>query len=282
MKIKIIQVPYDSGYFEKRTGLGPACFLQKGLDRRLREKGHTVQAAEIRSKTDFNTEVATAFELNRILAEQVKTAVSLGAFPLILAGNCNTCLGALAGLGTKNLGLVWFDAHGEFNTPDTTTSGWLDGMPLALATGRCYRALLKTVDGFTPAADENILLVGARDLDPEEEIRLDQSRINLVKSEGAVKADIPRRVRAALDGMKTRVEGVYLHIDLDAVDYGRHRANHLDSPGGLDRDLFLEIIGLVKSRFELRALNLASYDPECDGEGKALETALGLVERILS
>src|SRR5512147_650850 len=98
MNIQVIQVPYDSGYKGVRTGRGPEYFLQHGIDQILRDFGHQVGSYRIDSKASLLTEVGTAFELNRALAKQVSSAISSQMFPLVLAGNCNSCLGTLAGI----------------------------------------------------------------------------------------------------------------------------------------------------------------------------------------
>ena len=78
--------------------------------------------------------MATAFELHGLVSGRVRQAIAEGGFPLVLSGNCNTAaIGAIAGAGPEDLGIVWFDAHGEFNTPETTTTGFIDGMGLAIA-----------------------------------------------------------------------------------------------------------------------------------------------------
>jgi arginase len=136
MRIQIFKVPYDCGYKEKRQGLGPQRFFEYHIDRQLEADGHQVTISQINSRSDFPIEVMTAFELSRLLAAEVRGAVENGFFPVVLSGNCNSCLGTISGIGPENLGVVWFDAHGEFNTPETTLSGFLDGMPLAVATGR--------------------------------------------------------------------------------------------------------------------------------------------------
>ena len=69
-------------------------------------------------------------------------------FPVVLAGNCNSYVGTLAGLETDRAGVSWFDAHGDFNTPETTTTGFLDGMGLAMASGRCWKAMPETIAWF--------------------------------------------------------------------------------------------------------------------------------------
>ena len=220
MKIKIIQVPYDCGYKDRRQGLGPAHFCRQNLEKMLEADGHDVAVTQIDAESAFTLEVGTAFELNRILSAKVRAAVGNGFFPLVLSGNCNSCLGTIAGIGAEKPGIVWFDAHGEFNTPETTLSGFLDGMPLAMATGRCWKAVLTTIPGFSPVKEDNVVLVGARDLDAEEERLLEQSQVNLVRSDGAGEAEIRERLKEVLKNLQARVSGVYLHIDMDAFAIG--------------------------------------------------------------
>ena len=143
MKIQIVQVPYDSGYKDLRQGCGPNHFINQGLGKLLESDGHQVKIRCIDVKSQFTAEIGTAFELNRLLSVEVKTAIDTGLFPMVLSGNCNSCLGTIAGINSDQLGVVWFDAHGEFNTPETTRSGFLDGMPLAMATGRCWKRITR-------------------------------------------------------------------------------------------------------------------------------------------
>ena len=191
-------------------------------------------------------EVGTAFELNRLLSLEVSSAVNEGAFPLVLAGNCNSCLGNIAGINSDQLGVVWFDAHGEFNTPETTLSGFLDGMPLATATGRCWKELAKTIPEFAPVRETNVVLIGARDLDDEEQRQLEQSDINLIRSESLDDSAILNSIETALSSLRDRVAGIYLHIDMDAFEISEGSANHYGATGGLTVDLIEEAIVRVK------------------------------------
>jgi len=153
MNIQIIKVPYDCGYRKQRQGLGPDRFLQHNIDGILEADGHQVEVTELESHSDFNIEVMTAFELNRLLADEVRQTIEKEFFPVVLSGNCNSCLGTIAGAGPENLGVVWFDAHGEFNTPETTLSGFLDGMPIAMATAMTgiFQGAWPMVDAFIGA-----------------------------------------------------------------------------------------------------------------------------------
>ena len=213
MEIQIIKVPYDCGYKEQRQGLGPDRFLKHNIDRILEADGHQVKISQVESRSEFTIEIMTAFELSRLLADEVRRSIQEDFFPVVLSGNCNSCLGTIAGIGPENLGVVWFDAHGEFNTPETTLSGFLDGMPIAIATGRCWKSVAGTIPGFSPVAEKNLVLVGARDLDPEEQLLLEQSDINLVRTVGNDDTEILRKIEAELIRLQNRVTRVYLHLD---------------------------------------------------------------------
>jgi arginase len=282
MNIQIITVPYDCGYKEQRQGLGPDRFLKHGISRELEADGHQVAISQIESQSDFTIEVMSAFELNRLLADDVRRAVETGSFPVVLSGNCNSCLGSIAGIGPDNLGVVWFDAHGEFNTPETTLSGFLDGMPIAIATGRCWKSVAKTIPGFNPVAEENLVLVGARDLDAEEQRQLEQSEIQLVRTAAGEEAQILGGIEAALIHLQDRVTGIYLHIDMDAFEIGRGAANHYGATGGMSPEFMIKAIALVKEHMPIRGCAVASYDPAFDGDGRFLEAGIQSIRQIAS
>ena len=280
MNVQIIQVPYDCGYQEVRQGLAPSYFLKNGLISILEADGHLVEATRIDAKSKFTLEVGTAFELNRLLSLEVNNAIGAGRFPLVLAGNCIYCLGNIAGIESEALGVVWFDAHGEFNTPETTLSGFLDGMPLATATGRCWKAVANTIPGFAPVVDSNILLVGATDLDPAERRQLEQSDIYLVESMEKDERAILDSIEAALKGMQGRVTDIYLHIDLDAFELHEGTANHYGATGGLTPALVEKAIALVKDHFTIKSATMASFDPAGDTNGEFLAAGLRCARKL--
>ncbi len=282
MTIRIIQVPYDSGHEAVRTGRGPACLLKHGLDRTLRNKGHAVQVSRVRSDLPLPTENGTTFDVIRLLAQQVHSAIQDRHFPLILAGNCNSCVGAIAGLGANRLGVIWFDAHGDFNTPETTTTGFLDGMGLAMASGRCWKAILDTIPGFEPVADHCIIHVGSRDLDAEERKMLAGAKIPLIVDDPTDETKLLTSLNVAISAMKSRVESIYLHIDMDVLDTGHGKPNHLATPGGLSLQTLEAAIGAIKTRLTIAAGTIASYDPEFD-EGNSIRNAgICLVKAIVA
>ena len=282
MRLQIIKVPYDCGYKEKRQGLGPLRFFERNIDGQLEVDGHQVANSQIESRSDFPIEVMTAFELSRLLAAEISSAVENGVFPVVLSGNCNSCLGTIAGIGPENLGVVWFDAHGEFNTPETTLSGFLDGMPIAIATGRCWTSVAATIPGFQPVAEENLVLIGARDLDEEEQRQLEQSEINLIRTSGGQETEVIESLEAALTQLKERVNGIYLHIDMDAFEIGGGAANHYGASGGISPELMGKAIALVKEYAPIRGCVVASYDPEFDRDGRFVDAGIQSIRQIVA
>ena len=278
MNIQIIQIPYDSGNKNMRSGLGPDKFLQHRLDTILSNNGHDVSIQCIESKNPFATEIGTTIELNRLLSERVKLARESGKFPLILAGNCNSSLGTIAGIGQDPLGIVWLDAHGDFNTPETTLTGFLDGMGLAMAAGKCWKTLVETIPGFGPVSGENIVHIGGRDLDHEEEELMKQSRVVLIPAPESNEL----AVADAFEKLNKNVNRIYLHIDIDVLDTGEARANSFAAAGGLLVEDVINIIAIAREKFEVCAAAITSYAPEYDKNDTVVMAGIGLIEALVA
>jgi arginase len=280
--IRIVAVPYDSGYAGLRMGAGPEHLLNNGFAEALGSEGRRASSVTLRPQTDPPAEVATAFELNRLVSEEVRGAVSTGLFPLVLSGNCNASVGTLAGAGPEGLGIVWFDAHADFNTPETTTTGFTDGMGLAVAVGHCWRTMAGGVPGFSPVAEEHVVLAGTRDVDPAESERLAASGVSVVGAELVAREGL-RALAAALDGLRARVDRVYVHLDLDVLDPGKvGRANGFATEGGLGAEELEAALAEVRARLEVVACGVASYDPAFDADGRVLQAALSCARALVS
>lgn len=279
--IQLITLPYDSGHRGERMGAGPEYFLSQNVDEILRREGWTINVETVEAQRPFRAEIATAFALCRSLAELVQKAQEQGAFPLILSGNCNSCLGTLAGIDPSTVGVIWFDAHGDFNTPETTTGGFLDGMAVATATGRCWASLAKTIPGFVAVPDRQVLMVGIRQLDPGEQALLEQSQILLVRAEQLRASGLQESLAQPLRELRTRVQRVYLHIDLDVFDPQVGRANSYAEPNGLTQHEMEQAVTLIAQQFVIAAAALTAYDPSCDPEGKILRAGTQLMKHLI-
>jgi arginase len=276
MNIQIIQVPYDSGNKNMRSGRGPDHFMQHKLDTILRNQGHAVSIQRIESNNSFATEIGTSIELNRLLSERVQLARNSGKFPLILAGNCNSSLGTIAGLNQDPLGILWLDAHGDFNTPETTHTGFLDGMGLAMAAGKCWKTLVGTIPGFRFVSAENIVHIGGRDLDLEEEKLMKLSQIVLIPASEYNKLVVDD----AFERLKNNVSRIYLHIDIDVLDFSDAQANSFAAPGGLMVEDVVNIIAIAREKFEVCAAAITSYAPEYDKNDEVVLAGIRLIEAL--
>ncbi len=281
MKLTLIEVPYHYGFVQPRygAGRGPGRYREAGLTTALAGAGFEVAAESIERPSATEEIPAAVAEGNRLLAAQVSRALASGAFPLVLSGGCNACLGILAGLNSR-VGVVWFDAHGDFNTPETTPSGFFDGMPLAIAAGLGHHDLRSKITDSPPVPGPQILLVGARDLDPGERVNIQKAGVGLVtaadiKSRGVVAALAPK-----LRSLREQVADLYLHFDIDVLDPALAPGVDYRAPGGLSLEEAEDAIRLLAAQFHIRAAALTAYNPDREEEGRTLAAGLRVLSSI--
>jgi len=283
MKVHIIQVPYDSGHRSIRMGSGPEHFVQHGIADALRDEGHDVDVQCVEASSEFRAEIRTAFELLRALAERVRVAYNNGAFPLVLSGNCNGSLGTLAGIGSNDqTGIIWFDGHGDFNTPQTTESGFLDGMGLATAAGLCWKKMAASIPNFRAVPASSILHVGGRDFDGEEKTLFEESGGTIVGAETIRSSNIGEALELPLRNLMSRGPRIYLHFDLDVLDPIRALANEYAPPAGLTVSQIQEAIKIIGERFTICACGVAAYDPRYDREDEVLTAGMTIMKSVVA
>jgi arginase len=275
MHVQLILVPYDSGYRGIRLGAGPERLAAPIADRAA-AAGLQVRRTVVEPRpTSWHAEVGTTFELAAAVAREVTAARAADAFPIVLTGNCFATLGVVAALGAGT-GLIWWDAHADFNTSETTVSGFLDGMSLATIAGRGWAALRQQVDGFVPVLEEHVWLVGARDLDPAESVALDASGVHRVPA-SVVSTDFSRTVAQQAAG----VPRFALHVDLDVIDAGDGRANSYAVGGGVSTRELVTACSALARELPVETLTLSAYDPACDVDGRVLDAATALAIAVL-
>jgi arginase len=274
--IRLLFVPYDSGRRDKRMGAGPLALRRAGAADTLRGAGHDVDERVVEATSPWRAELATGFELQRLIAAEVADARAAGRLPLLLSGNCNTTVGVLGGMADtgRRLGLVWFDAHGDFNTPETDPGGFLDGHGLAMAAGRCWRPLTSKVPGFTPLPEERVVLVGARSFDDAEETALRDSSVAWLSPEQARDED---RVARTAQTLARYADQVHVHVDLDVHDPSIAPANGYAAPDGMSAGEVRAVIRRIGTRLPIRSATLAAYDPSYDVAHRMERVALDLL-----
>lgn len=265
----ILQIPYDSGRRDFRMGNGPACIAKQLASL----KGFTSEKISVEERP---FELGTTSSILRAASAKVRSAVDSGRFPILIGGGCISTLASISALGPE-MALFWFDAHGDFNTPETTASGFFDGMALATITGLCWRTLTASIPGFRPVPAKNVVLIGARDLDAHERTSLEQSDIVWLLPETIRKNGIGKSLSTLLPGLP---KAAYIHIDLDVLDREEARVNEYCSTGGLKVSELLESIQFISHNRAIVGAAITAYDPSVDHDSKALDAAVAAVKEL--
>jgi arginase len=269
-ELRLICHPFHNGLEGVDMGAGPLRLVgDPAVSDELHAQGWEVEIEKIAAPEPSDPEIVRVVEGDRRLARRVRAARERAAFPLVLAGNCNSSLGTVAGLG--RVGVVWFDAHADFDTPDRSL-GFFDGMGLAILTGNGWELLRGTIPGFTPVDERNVILVGVRDLEAHQRAPLEASAMRVLPG---LPSDGGELVRA-LDELP---HSVYLHIDLDVLDTSEGRANRFAAPGGLTVQQLEWAIETVFRRCAVAAAALTAYDPAVD-DGRMARAASRVIWAI--
>jgi arginase len=264
MATRVLYLPYVVGREAEGMGAGPLALVEAAAAVLATDDVRRISLTESRT-----TEVGACFDLNRQLAREVAAAQADNVLPIVLTGNCHSQQAVVAGLGGDRLGLVWLDCHGDFNTPETTETGYFDGYGLAMVVGDCWQTLCATVPGFIPLREERVLLAGVRDVEAGEGERLDRSAIHRVEV---------RDVARLADQLEhLQAERISLHVDLDVLDPAYGRANKYVVAPGITLDELIGAVGAVARDREFAALTLSAYDPSYDEDGRVRDAALAVL-----
>jgi arginase len=162
--ITVVFSPYHVGLRDHRVGDGPNRIRALGVIEELEKLGVTVHFVELPPVDDFEGEIGRSFELLRRTSKAITDVCAKQSFPLILSGNCMASAGVACGLGLKDLGWIYFDAHDDMDTPSTNTNGYLDAMGLSMLGGRSFHCLANTIPGYAPHKYDKMVYCGLRDI----------------------------------------------------------------------------------------------------------------------
>jgi arginase len=267
MATRLLQVPYVVGREAQGMGAGPLALAQPAAEVLRTDDVRRISLTETRS-----TEVAACFDLNRHLAAEVAQARADGVLPIVLTGNCHSQQAVVAGVSGDDLGLVWLDGHGDFNTPETTETGFFDGYGLAMIVGDCWQTLCATVPGFVPMPEARVVLAGVREVEAGERTRLQRSAIHRVDA-----TDIGRLPECL---QRTHAHRISLHVDLDVLDPAYGQANEYAVPPGITPDELVGAVTAVVRDHEVAAVTLSAYDPAYDEDGRVRDVALAVLGAV--
>ncbi|MFT9495798.1 arginase [Anaerosolibacter sp.] len=232
MDINLIGVPIFYGADKKGPEHAPAKLRDKNIISILSKCNHRVYdcgnlyVPEMKEYNKYNSHrnlkyLKPIVEVNTNLAHMVYTSLKSRSFPLIIGGDHSIGLGSISGVSKayENIGVIWMDAHGDMNTHDTSNSGNIHGMPLAMAMGVGYNDLNNVYFEGQKIAPENIFVLGARDLDEGEEILIQQKKLNVYTVNDIREKGIKNVVDEIIQKLKDRnVEVVHLSFDMDFID----------------------------------------------------------------
>lgn len=274
--LEAILVPYDVERDDTPMARGPQGLLDHGFLDALRSAGWEVHRTDIWSRVtrggDNKAEVVAG--LGRAVARAVASARARQRFPLILSGGCLTAVGVVAGLQRLGgpVGVVWIDAHGDFNTPESTPSGYWDGMALAAVCGRSLPEVYEPVE-LRPVHFGNVVHLAGRAFDPPEVEDIQRLHLAVVPpAEICAEPALERIGRAVGD------KQLYLHVDLDGLDPQEAPATGNPVPGGPALDEVLRCLGHLQqpSAMTLAAMSFDGVDES--QAGTMVRTCLRLVE----
>jgi len=208
--------------------------------------------------------------LHEALANKVAHQIRSGFRPVSIAGDCCSAIGVAAGLQRAGLEytLIWLDAHGDFNTWETSPSGFLGGMPLAMLAGRGEQTLPQAV-GLQSLAEERILLMDARDLDPAEEAALNESKVLRFASAGAL-------IEHKLPDMP-----ILVHFDTDIIDPSEAPAMNYTAPAGPSSEEVQEAFRYLARAGDIRAVSMSTWNPALDHEGRTRDVCMNSLRTLL-
>ncbi|MCG6954436.1 MAG: arginase family protein, partial [Gemmatimonadetes bacterium] len=220
------------------------------------------------------------------LSGAVSSMAERGTFVVGLLGNCNSSLGMLAGLQKSDpsgrplrVGLIWIDAHADFNTPETSLSGWLGGMPVSVASGQSLVRLRMTAGLDVPISTRNIVMMGQRDVDPLEQVLLDNSQATQVSAEALLSQS--QEMKTAVDQLSRRVDVIYLHVDLDILDATEIPGSFFETPGGPTADQVAGPLRTLMRNPKVRALGVSSFPTAEKGREKSMASAMTLLRAAM-
>jgi arginase len=241
LRVALVKQPYHGGRNVAELSRNPDYLEEGGIAGELEEDG--VRLRETRTVALTPEESREYGEWHRLglanghLAEFVAENEGEGFLTIGLLANCNALIGMLGGFQNSGpgespltIGLVWIDAHGDFNTPETTLSGMLGGMPVAVSAGLALDRLRRESRLDAPISTEHILMVGVRDTDPEEQELIEEHRLAMISTQDI--RDRSAAMHAQLERLSEEVDLIYVHIDMDVLDPREVQGHGLTVPDG--------------------------------------------------
>ncbi len=293
-KIRIIGVPMDLGASRRGVDMGPSALRVAGLQARIKQLGHQVEDIgniSVKQAEEMSYGEKRAKDLSEIadackdLGAMVEKSLEESMLPVVLGGDHSIAAGTLSGVAAhfkkkeKKIGLIWLDAHGDINTPESSPSGNVHGMPLAAAMGYGATELVE-LQGFKPKVEpQNISLVGIRDLDSQEKKLAKKSGVHVFTMRDIDERGMREVMSDALKYAMDDTDGISVSLDMDFVDPSDAPGVGTPVRGGVtyrEAHLAMEMLADTEA---MVSLEIVEINPVIDEHNR---TALLGVELVLS
>ncbi|MCC7024109.1 MAG: arginase family protein [Thermomicrobiales bacterium] len=288
MRVELVTVPYRYDERGEGLGAGPEALIAAGLPHAIAGAGHELGGSHEATLAPADREEGrTAVNIGRLGAQTahlIAAARRSGAAALVLSGDDTAAIGVVSGLQQAHgagapIGVVWLDAHGDFNTPETSFSGILAGMPVAIIAGLAGPLWREAAGLAAPVPTERILLAGVRELDEKEEALIRSTEVRIVRGaelcDGTTLAD-------ALDRLGRRCGLFYLHVDLDILDPRFVPSASTPSANGPSIDELVRAMATILATGKVAALCISSLNPGAGARGqRSVASAMALLKGAL-
>lgn len=284
--ITLIGVPVDLGAGRRGVDMGPSAVRYASLRARIEQLGHHVSDAgniavptidelpepDAGERLRYLLPLAAMFDKLHILVDDVMTS---GGFPLIIGGDHSLSIGSVAGVAQRrNIGLLWIDAHGDFNTAETTPSGNIHGMSVAALAGRGHPALTGAGTRLPAVREGNIVYIGVRDLDAHEKDALHGSGAHVYTMHDIDRRGMAEVMDEALGLCAADVDGIHVSFDMDVLDPNEAPGVGTPVPGGISyREAHLAM-EMIHQHGRMISMDLVEVNPILDTHNKT--AALGV------
>lgn len=284
--LHVIEAPLDIAAGVLGCRNGPEKLLHWGVGSIIKEKPHKKFYIPFSEGKEIAKESHVA-AFSKKLSDRVYESLKEGDDTLVLGGDHSIAIGTISGISrfthekAKPLFVLWIDAHADFNTPETSPSGNIHGMPVAVLTGAGYDSL-QNICPIRPALhEENIYMVGLRSVDPLEEKRLTQSKINAFYMESLKEKGIETITRELIE--KVQALGGHLHVsfDVDGIDPEEASSVGTPEPGGIAAEDLKKCFRLIRESHLSKTLEVVEYNPTLPGAEKTGKIVSHLVKEFL-
>ena len=287
--VSIIGVPCDYGQQRRGVDMGPSAIRYSGLQSRLTTIGYEVedegniQVLEREEAVQQDEKLLNLDEVvsvSTLLAKKVQEVLQKQRTPLVLGGDHSIAIGTLAGLSTKykNMGVIWFDAHADLNTPATSPSGNIHGMPLAVSLGLGNERLTGVLYNNPKIKQQNIVIIGGRSIDEGERVLIKERGIKIYTMHEIDRLGMTYVMEETLKYFQEQnIDGLHLSLDLDALDPLYTPGVGTPVAGGITYRESHLAMEMIQESGLLTSAEFVEVNPILDERNKTADVAVALI-----